>query len=180
MNFSARIITLTTRKTRGGESRRDDLPMSDGLYEDLKWWWGFEGREFRGEPWVFVCDMPGPNFGNPFKERRKFLKGLFARTGVRSFGFHALRRFVALRLVDDEKMSVKVVQRILRHRNVGTTERYVQGFNKDLRWAVSILRLGVSQGDLLPDLLPGKGVSEKCWQSQRDSNPCLRRERAVS
>ncbi|MBU1740443.1 MAG: tyrosine-type recombinase/integrase, partial [Proteobacteria bacterium] len=82
VNFHNRTITLTTRKTRGGEVRRDALPMSEELYSELKWWFQYKDRPFRDQPFVFVCDHPGPNYGRPFKVRRKFLKGLCGRAGV--------------------------------------------------------------------------------------------------
>jgi len=95
VNFEGRAITLSTRKTKGGEVRRDALPMSEKLYSELKGWYANRDRPFRDQPYVFVCDHPEPNYGQPFKVRRKFLSGLCKRAGVRPFGFHALRRFVA-------------------------------------------------------------------------------------
>jgi len=59
------------------------------------------------------------------------MKGLCKRAGVKEFGFHALRRYVASVLADTHKISAKTIQRILRHKNVTTTERYIQNINND-------------------------------------------------
>ncbi len=157
INFSARTITLETRKTKGGEARRDSLPMTDELYRELKWWFGSPDRQFKDQPWVFVCDQPGPNYGRPFKVRRKFLAGLCKRAGVKAFGFHALRRYVASILADHEKVSSKVIQRILRHQSMATTERYVQRLNRDLRGTLDLLQTGEVEVNLEVKR-SGKGV----------------------
>lgn len=147
VNFEKRTITLATRKTRGGEMRRDPLPMTDGLAAELKWWYETPERKFRDQPWVFVDHHSGPNTGHPYKVRRRFLASLCERAGVRPFGFHALRRFVASYLADVEKVSSKVIQRILRHGSVRTTERYLDRLFSDLRGTVNLLdRVGVKSG----------------------------------
>jgi integrase len=58
---------------------------------------------------------------------------------VRPFGFHALRRYVASILADTHKVSAKTIQRILRHKNVMTTERYIQNINHDLKEVLALL-----------------------------------------
>ena len=71
---------------------------------------------------VFVCDRP-QHYGKPFTSRRRFIKGTCKRAGVKEFGFHALRRYVASVLADTHKVSAKTIQRILRHKNLSTTEK---------------------------------------------------------
>ena len=94
--------------------------------------WLWENRKFKRSPHVFVDGIPGAHYGKPFTTRRRFMAGLCKRAGVKPFGFHALRRFVASYLVDRGK-SMKIIQRVLRHKNVSTTERYVHLLNNDLR-----------------------------------------------
>jgi integrase len=113
------------------------FPMSDELYNSLWWWW--YNRRFKNSPFVFICDRPGLNYGKPFKYRRKFLEGLCKRAGVRPFGYHALRRYVASVLADTHKVSAKQIQRILRHKNLSTTERYIQNINDDLKSTLDLL-----------------------------------------
>ena len=136
VNFERRQVRLTTRKTRDGSPESEWIPMSDTLYEDLWWWWN--NRKFKHSPYVFVSDRR-QNFGKPFSSRRKFLKGLCKRAGVKEFGFHALRRYVASVLADTHKVSAKTIQRILRHKSVMTTEKYIHNINHDLHAVVNLL-----------------------------------------
>ena len=139
VNFEAGTIVLKTRKTRGGVVRRDVLPMSRELREDLRWWW--ENRPVKDPVWVFVYNNPdSPWHGKPFSHRQKFMKGLCKRAGVKPFGFHALRRYVASILADKEKVSSKVIQRLLRHQSIATTDRYIQRINSDLQATVDLLK----------------------------------------
>lgn len=137
INFEKKEVRLGTRKTKDGSMEYAWLPMSEDLHTDLMWLW--KNRQFKESPYVFVCGQPGPRYGQPFLVRRKFLKGLCARAGVRPFGFHALRRYVAYTLADTHKISAKTIQRVLRHKHVTTTEIYLQNTNKDLSGVMNLL-----------------------------------------
>jgi integrase len=113
VNFEKREIRLWTRKTKDGSMECEWLPMTNQLYESL--WWCWQNRLFKESPFVWVCE-DGPHAGQPFHYRRRFLKGLCKRAGIRSFGFHSLRRYVASVLADTHKVSAKTIQRILRHK----------------------------------------------------------------
>ena len=39
-------------------------------------------------------------------------------------------------------VSAKAIQRILRHKNVTTTERYIQNINNDLKATINLLSIG--------------------------------------
>ncbi|MFC1798350.1 tyrosine-type recombinase/integrase [Thermodesulfobacteriota bacterium] len=137
INFEKRQCRLGTRKTKDGSMEYVWFPMNDDLYESLWWWWN--NRTFKKSPYVFVCDRSGSNYGKPFKVRRKFLRGLCKKAGVTPFGFHSLRRYVASVLADTHKVSAKRIQRILRHKNLSTTERYIQNINNDLKSTLDLL-----------------------------------------
>ncbi|MCP4105875.1 MAG: tyrosine-type recombinase/integrase [Desulfobacteraceae bacterium] len=137
INFEKREYRLGTRKTKDGSMEYEWFPMSDDLYKSLCWHW--ENRKFKKSPYVFTDDHPGQNHGKPYKCRRRFLKGLCKRAGVRPFGFHALRRYVASILADKHGVSAKTIQRILRHKSVSTTERYIQNINNDLKGTLNLL-----------------------------------------
>ena len=64
---------------------------------------------------------------------------LCKRAGVKSFGFHALRRYVASVLADTHKVSAKTIQRVLRHKKLETTERYIHNINRDLEATMNLL-----------------------------------------
>ena len=88
---------------------------------------------------MFVHDGPGLHYGKPYKTRSRFLKGLCKRAGIKPFGFHALRHYVASVLADTHKVSAKRIQRILRHKSLSTTERYIQNINDDLEDTLELL-----------------------------------------
>ena len=145
VNFEKREVRLGTRKTRDGSMEHEWLPMSDELHGELWWWW--EHRTLKDSPYVFpsTSRRPGHHFGGVYVERRWFLKTLCKRAGVKPFGFHALRRYVASLLADTHKISAKTIQRILRHKNVTTTERYIQNINHDLGATMNLLTIKSTQ-----------------------------------
>ncbi|MBU0516224.1 MAG: hypothetical protein KJ621_15785, partial [Proteobacteria bacterium] len=50
-------------------------------------------------------------------------------------------------LADNEKISSKVIQRILRHQSLATTELYIQRINSDLRTTLDLLpKAGANPG----------------------------------
>jgi len=130
INFEKREYRLGTRKTKDGSMEYEYFPMSDELYESLWWWWN--NRNIKDSPYVFTNDRPGPYYGGPYKIRKRFMTELCKRAGIRPFGFHALRRFVASTLADAHK-SANSIRRFLRHKKVATTERYIQNINNDLK-----------------------------------------------
>ncbi|MGA7874415.1 MAG: tyrosine-type recombinase/integrase [Desulfoferrobacter sp.] len=130
VNLEKCQIRLGTRKTKDGSISYEWLPMNKSLHDSLMWL--YRNRKFPDSPFVFVCDQPGTRYGQPYTTRRKFMAGLCKRAGVRPFGFHALRDFVASILADKHKASTKTIQRVLRHKSVHTTERYLQNMHTDL------------------------------------------------
>jgi integrase len=136
VNFEKHEICLWIRKTKDGSMEGQFLPMTNQLHESL--WWCWQNRIFKESPFVWVCE-DGPHAGTPLNYRRRFLKGLCKRAGIQSFGFHLLRRYVASMLADTHKVSAKTIQRILRHKSLQTTERYIQNLNHDLSGVMSLL-----------------------------------------
>jgi integrase len=137
INFEKRQVRLGSRKTRDGSMEYVWLPMNTDLYESLWWWWN--NRRFKNSPYVFVNDRRGPHYGQPYKYRNHFMGSLCKRAGIKPFGFHALRRYVASVLADTHKVSAKRIQRILRHKSLSTTERYIQNINEDLEDTLELL-----------------------------------------
>lgn len=136
INFERRQIRLGTRKTIDGSMDYEWLPMSDELYEELWWWWN--NCPIRDTPYVFVCTS-NRHYGKPYTTRHRFLPGLCKRAGVKPFGFHAMRRYVASILADKHKVSAKTIQRILRHKSLATTERYIHNVHRDLKDTMNLL-----------------------------------------
>lgn len=129
INFEKRTYRLGTRKTKDGSMQYESFPIPDELFLELEWW--YKNRTIKSSPYVFTDDQDGPHYGRQYNARRRFMKGLCKRAGITPFGFHALRRFFASRLADDGK-STNTIRRMLRHKHVNTTERYIQNINDDL------------------------------------------------
>jgi integrase len=143
VNFEHQTIILSTKKTADGSEKSLVLPMNQRLYDSLKWVWNT--RKFKESPFVWVIE-DGRYAGQPYTFRHKFLKGLAKRAGVRAFGFHSLRRYVATYLSDKEKVATKTIQKILGHSSEATTERYLYNAHKDLEAVMALL--GKSKGDI--------------------------------
>jgi integrase len=67
------------------------------------------------------------------------MKAICKRAGVRYFGFHAIRHYVASYLMDQKKFSVARISRLLRHKSKRTTEIYLQLVDPSLREALEAL-----------------------------------------
>ncbi len=65
------------------------------------------------------------------------MKALCQKVGVRYFQFHALRHFGAS-VLDDEKVKIGSIQRILGHETRRTTEGYLHSINESEREAMAI------------------------------------------
>jgi integrase len=137
VNFDRQTIRLGSRKTRDGSMVWRTLTMSQELKASLKWWW--ENRTFRRSPFVFVDDQKGPHYGKPYKERRRFMRGLCKRAGIQEFGFHALRRFVASMLDDSGKVGLKSIQKVLGHAKPSTTDLYLSQIRSDGKETMELL-----------------------------------------
>ncbi len=79
------------------------------------------------------------HYGKRFTERRKTLKTLCKDTKVEAFGYHDIRHTVAKYLNDLQKVGLKKVQQVLRHKGQATTEIYVEGNYTDTKEVISLL-----------------------------------------
>jgi integrase len=110
------------------------------MNEDLeKVLWGLWKNRKDGE-WVFF----NPLTSNRYINRFKLMRSICRRAGVPQFGYHTIRHFVASYLVDKKKVSLPVISRLLRHKNLQTTEWYLQAIDPRFRDTMRLL-----EGDLL-------------------------------
>ncbi len=154
INFEARIVKLRTRKRKGGAYEADDMPMNEDLYSIL-----FRRYQKRKqESWVFYNE----DTGTRYMHRPKMMASLCKRAGVAPlrmskrkilkgknkgkykevpiyYGFHALRHFVPTHLMDKKKVSLKTLQKLLRHQNIKTTELYLHSIDESVRTAITEL-----------------------------------------
>lgn len=131
VNFQEQTITLWTRKRKGGEWASDTMHMNSVLHDTL--WTLWKAR--RQEEWVFFNQLTGTRY----MRRPKLMRTLCKRAGIRYFGFHAIRHYVASLLHDSKKVSLPQVSKLLRHQSKATTERYLQVIDTGSREAMRTL-----------------------------------------
>jgi integrase len=77
----------------------------------------------------------------PYVARWKLLKKLCKEARVEAFDYHDIRHTVAKYLNDVQKVGLKKVQQVLRHRRQTTTEIYVEGNYTDTKEAIQLLEM---------------------------------------
>ena len=82
VDFENRRIRLGTRKRKDGSMEYDWLPMTNELHDRL-----VEHRQATESEWVFL----NPETEQPFRERKRWMKALCRKAGVKPFGLHAIR-----------------------------------------------------------------------------------------
>jgi len=134
VNFEKQWYRLWTRKRLHGDKEVDYFPLPDDseLYRALKWQWEHRNKN---SPHVFT----DPDTGQKYIHRNKFMESLCKRAGVRPFGFKALRKFGPSVLNDIHRVSIKKLQRLLRHRTQTTTEIYLKKIDDDLSVGLRLL-----------------------------------------
>ncbi len=138
VNFKDRYVVLYTRKKSGGHLTPRKVPMTNKLYDVLLR--RYEKRD-SSKSWVFWhtywSSKTGEKKEGPFRERKKIMKALCKKAGVKYFRFHALRHFGASTL-DNAKVHIGSIQKILGHENRRTTEIYLHTSGDAERKAMSI------------------------------------------
>ena len=122
VNFTNRTVTRWTRKRRSGSYEPITCRMTDSLYHILKHRW----NEKEQESWVFYNE----DTKDRYYHRPKLMKGLCKRAGIKHFGFHNIRHFVATYLADAEKISKKAIGGLLGHKALQTTEIYLHSVDQ--------------------------------------------------
>ena len=128
VDFFNQRVRIGTRKRMGGSLEYDMLPMTDELFNTM-----LTHRQTSKFEWVF----PNPETGVPFIQRQRHMLHICKRAGVKTFGLHAIRHLTASILAQADVPMV-TIQRILRHKNLTTTERYIRGL-EPVRPALEIL-----------------------------------------
>jgi integrase len=112
--------------------------MPDKLYDVLSHRYASRDKE---KAWVFWhrywnrkrCEW----MERPYLERKKIMKTLCRKAGVRYFRFHALRHFGAS-LLDHARVPISSIQTILGHENRSTTEIYLHSIGESEREAMRV------------------------------------------
>ena len=115
-----------TRKRSGGALEEDWLPMSKSLREVL------QQRKSHQDTKINIFHFSS-------YQLRTMMSKLCKEAKVRNFGFHAIRHHVASILNDDASVSMKQVQKLLRHKKQSTTEIYLHVEDEHLTEAMNVL-----------------------------------------
>lgn len=141
INFEERWVRLGTKKSIDGSMDYEKIWMNDDLHNQLMWQWK---KRDKTSPYVF------PKYYSPNKEgdnwkgeqrAHRLLKKLCEDAKVDCFGYHDIRHTVAKYLNDLQKVGLKKVQQVLRHRKQATTELYVDGNYTDTKNVIQLLEL---------------------------------------
>jgi integrase len=138
VNFNERYVVLYTRKKKGGHLTPRKVPMTKKLLEVLSR--RFEDRD-PSKPWVFWhtywSSKTGEKREGPYGRRKKLMRGLCKKAGVRYFQFHALRHSGAS-VMEKSNVPIGSIQRILGHENRETTEIYLHSLGQAEREAMDV------------------------------------------
>ena len=135
VNLERGAIRLWTRKRKGGGRQSRILPLPPGLAEIMARRWAERGES----QYVFTNPTTGGRLQRLQHCVRYMLPRLCERAQVRSFGFHALRHYTSMRLLDSGKATLGDIQRILGHQRATTTDTYLRKVSPDLRHLESVL-----------------------------------------
>ena len=138
VNLAEKYLILYTRKKKGGSLTPRKVPMTEKLYAVLCQ--RHMDRD-KTQPWLFWhaywSNKTGEKQTGPYKSRRKKMRTLCRKAGVRYFCFHALRHSGAS-VMESANVPLGSIQRILGHENRSTTEIYLHSIGQAERHAMVV------------------------------------------
>ena len=138
VDLNQRTVVLYTRKKKGGHLTPRKVPMTQKLFDVLKR--RYEKRD-PNKPWVFWhrywSRKQGQFIEGPYGDRKKLMKRLCDKAGVRYFRFHPIRHSGAS-IMDGNNVPIGAIQRILGHENRKTTEIYLHSIGDLERDAMNV------------------------------------------
>ena len=141
VNLKERYVILYTRKKKGGHFTPRKIPMAEKLFDIL--YHRFKNCD-KNKPWVFWhkywSRKTQEYVEGPYIERKKIMKTLCKKAGVKYFRYHALRHCGAS-LLDQINIPIGSIQRILGHENRTTTEIYLHSIGNAEKDAMTMLDL---------------------------------------
>ena len=121
-------ITLWTSKRKGGNKEPRTQAVTSSVMQIL---YRRKAVASPGEIYVFT----NPNTNTCYDRQTKAMKDLFVnlckKAGVPHFSAHCLRHYIATHLTETKKVGVRETQKLLGHKNISTTEKYLQELSVD-------------------------------------------------
>ena len=145
VDFGTKHIRLGTRKRQDGSMEYEWLPMTDDLFQALS-----EHRQANDSEWVF----PNPKTGQPFVDRKRWIKALCVNAGVSPFGLHGIRHLNPSLLADLGVPTMHIMT-IMRHKRLSTTQRYLHQMG-DIRSALQLLSVKKKPSEKPSDSKPAE------------------------
>lgn len=125
VDLEFRFIEVLAQQNKGHKIIK--IPISDKLLETLE-------SLPRNSEYVFA----NPETGKPYRDISEGFKNACDRANIENFRFHDLRHTVATRLVE-KGIDLRVVQEIMAHSTIVTTQRYMHPTPKRKLEAISVL-----------------------------------------
>ena len=125
VDLDFRFIEILAQQNKGHKIIK--IPISDKLLETLE-------SLPRNSEYVFA----NPDTGKPYRDISEGFKNACDRANIENFRFHDLRHTVATRLVE-KGIDLRVVQEIMAHSTIVTTQRYMHPTPKRKLEAISVL-----------------------------------------
>ena len=139
VNLQDKFVVLYTRKKKGGHLTPRKVAMTERLFEILS---RRHAERDPTKPWIFWhaywSSKTGEKCVGPYKERKKIMRTLCRKAGVRYFRFHAIRHSGAS-VMENNNVSIGTIQRILGHENRSTTEVYLHSIGNAEKEAMAVL-----------------------------------------
>lgn len=132
-------LKLWTRKRKGGARQYRTLPIGSNLHAIIAAQRAITGNTTH----VFI----NPNTGGPYSTRqqtiRDMMKNLCKKAQVKSFGFHAIRHFFAVSLIQSHQAGLTDIQLLLGHQRATTTDIYLKSVSPDINHLAAIIESAV-------------------------------------
>lgn len=132
-------LKLWTRKRKGGARQYRTLPIGSSLLAIISAQRAITGNTTH----VFI----NPNTGGPYSTRqqtiRDMMKNLCKKAQVKSFGFHAIRHFFAVSLIQSQQAGLTDIQLLLGHQRATTTDIYLKSVSPDINHLAAIIERAV-------------------------------------
>ena len=138
VDLEQRELILYTRKKKGSHLTPRKVPITKRLHAILIQ--RFQDRD-KNKPWVFwhryFSKKDSAYMEGPYRDRKRLMRTLCEKAGVKYFRFHAFRHAGAT-VMDHNNVPLGAIQSILGHENRSTTEIYVHALGNSARNAMDI------------------------------------------